>query len=74
MPLISRARGAVLRLVRRRALSVALGILLVAPAAWVELAGRFDAWWIEGASLIVGATGLALLWNGLTGARPDWIE
>jgi len=51
-----------------------LGVLLIAPAAWIELRGTFDAWWIEGASLVAGATGVALLWNGVTGTRPDWIE
>jgi hypothetical protein len=29
---------------------------------------------MEGASLVIGATGLALIWTGLTGASPDWIE
>jgi hypothetical protein len=23
---------------------------------------------------VAGATGVALLWTGLTGARPDWID
>lgn len=47
---------------------------LVIPAAWVEFGDRTDAWWVEGVALIVGATGLALIWTGLTGAAPDWIE
>jgi hypothetical protein len=50
------------------------GLLLVLPAAWSQFRGRFDAWWIEGASLVLGATGVALLWNGLTGPKPDWMD
>jgi hypothetical protein len=68
-----RVRGALLRLVRRRGLSMALGLAMAAPAAWVEFSGRYS-WWLEGAALIVGATGLALLWTGLTGLSPDWVE
>jgi hypothetical protein len=74
MPLIRRARGAVLRLVRRRLLAIAVGAALAVPAAWVELFSRDVSWWMEGASLMIGATGLALIWTGLTGASPDWIE
>jgi hypothetical protein len=47
---------------------------MVVPAAWVEFSGRYDAWWVEGLSLVIGATGIALLWTGLTGAAPDWID
>ena len=71
---LRRARGIVLRIVRRRAVAVLVGLALVLPAAWVEFSGRYDAWWIEGLSLVVGATGIALLWTGLTGASPDWID
>ena len=74
MPLIRRARGAVLRVVRRRTLSIVLGLLLIVPAVWVQYGGRYDTWWLEGISLIAGATGVALVWNGLTGTKPDWIE
>jgi hypothetical protein len=71
---LRRARGAILRLVRRRVAAMAVGLVLVVPAAWVELSGRYDAWWITGLALVVGATGLAILWTGLTGPSPDWIE
>ena len=71
---LRRARGAILRLVRRRAAAMTLGLALVAPAAWVEFSGRYDEWWITGLALVVGATGLAIFWTGLTGPSPDWIE
>ena len=71
---IRRARGALLRLVRRRMLSVGVGLAMVLPAAWLELGGRYGAWWVEGVALVLGATGAALLWTGLRGARPDWID
>jgi hypothetical protein len=73
MPVLRRVRGALLRLVRRRWLSIGIGAALAAPAAWVQVRGA-DAWWIEGLSLVVLATGLALMWTGLTGPSPDWIE
>ena len=69
-----RVRGAVLRLVRRRTLSAVLGFALAAPAAWVQFSGRFGVWWVEGLSLVAGATGLALIWAGIAGLGPDWID
>ena len=69
-----RVRGALLRLVRRRALSAALGFALAAPAAWVQFSGRFGVWWVEGLSLVAGATGLALIWTAIAGLGPDWID
>jgi hypothetical protein len=71
---LRRARGAILRLVRRRAAAMTIGLALVVPAAWVEFSGRYDAWWVTGLALIAGATGLAIFWTGLTGPSPDWIE
>jgi hypothetical protein len=72
--LVRRVRGFILRLVRRRRLAIVAGVALAAPAAWLELSGRSDSWWVDGLSLICGATGLALMWTGLTGAKPDWID
>jgi hypothetical protein len=71
---LRRARGAILRIVRRRPWAVAIGTMLAAPAAWVEFSGGLGAWWVDGLSLIAGATGVALLWTGLMGPRPDWVE
>ena len=74
MSLLRRSRGALLRLVRRRRLSTGLGLLLILPSAYIQFGSRFDAWWLEGLSLVAGATGLALFWTGLTGASPDWVD
>ena len=71
---LRRARGMLLRLVRRRALAIVVGLALAVPAAWIEFSGRYDAWWVRGMALVLGATGLAILWTGLTGASPDWVE
>ena len=72
--LFRRARGALLRLVRRRVVAVAVSVAIAGPAAWLELSGRYDAWWIDGLSLILAATGLALIWAGVVGVTPDWID
>jgi hypothetical protein len=63
-----------LRIVRRRSVAVLVGIALTVPAAWVEFSGRIDRWWVQGLALVVGATGAALIWTGIVGVRPDWIE
>jgi hypothetical protein len=71
---LRRARGSILRLVRRRRLAMAVGLALALPAAWVEFGGHATAWWMEGLALVVGATGIAIFWTGLTGGSPDWVE
>ena len=69
---VRRARGVILRLVRRRFLAIGVGAAMAVPAAWLEFSGQFGAWWIEGLSLVLGATGIALLWTGISGVTPDW--
>ena len=69
-----RARGLLLRLVRRRAAAIAAGLALLAPAVWLTFGGQAGAWWADGLALILGATGAALLWTGLFGVKPDWVE
>jgi hypothetical protein len=71
---LRRVRGVLLRLVRRRATAMVVGLALVLPSAWVELSGRYGSWWASGLALIFGATGLAIFWTGLTGASPDWVD
>jgi hypothetical protein len=70
---LRRARGTVLRLVRRRTQAILVGLALVVPASWVEFSGG-AAWWVEGLALVIGATGLAILWTGITGPAPDWVD
>jgi hypothetical protein len=71
---LRRARGALLRFVWRRSVALVAGALLIVPAVWFEFSGQFGAWWVDGLSLVLGATGAAIFWTGLTGARPDWID
>jgi hypothetical protein len=71
---LRRTRGVLLRLVRRRALAMLVGVALIAPAAWMEFSGRFGAWWQDGLALVAGATGIAIFWTGLTGVAPDWVD
>jgi hypothetical protein len=72
--MMRRARGVLLRLVRRRAGAVLVGLVLLLPAAWIQLRGHDGAWWLDGLTMVIGATGAALVWAGLTGRRGDWIE
>ena len=57
---------------------MSVGLCLAMPAAWVQFSpsslfpSRYDTWWLTGLSLVVGSTGLALFWTGLTGTAPDW--
>jgi hypothetical protein len=72
--MLRRGRGLLLRFVRRRAFAVVTGLLLILPAAWMEFGNAGDAWWISGAALVLGATGIALLWTGIAGVRPDYVD
>ena len=51
-----------------------LGLAMIVPSAYIQFGSRFDAWWLEGLSLVAGATGIALFWTGLTGVSPDWMD
>jgi hypothetical protein len=74
MAIMRRSRGAMLRLVRKRGLAITLGLAMIVPASWVEFVAADATWWVEGLALIVGATGIAVFWTGLTGGSPDWVE
>jgi hypothetical protein len=71
---LRRARGMLLRLVRRRPLAILIGLALAVPSGWIEFSDRYSVWWVEGLALVVGATGLAIFWTGLTGTSPDWVD
>jgi hypothetical protein len=72
---LKRARGWLLRLVLKRPVAIVLGLVLVAPSAWLLLQ---DLPWetpvTDGFGLVIGATGVAFLLAGIGGRRPDWIE
>ena len=72
--MLRRGRGFLLRFVRRRLLAAVAGLALVLPAVWMELGYAGDAWWISGAALVLGATGAALLWSGIAGLSPDYLD
>ena len=70
-----RLRGALLRLVRNRRLATLLGLVVMAPGLWLFFA---DLPWESGATdgfaLLAVATGVALVWTGLTGRQADWVD
>jgi len=70
-----RLRGWFVRLALNRRVSIALGLLLLAPAMWL-FAGDYP--WetpvTDGFQLVLGATGAAMLFAGIGGRRPDWID
>ncbi len=72
---LKRLRGSVLRFALKRPAAIALGLMLVAPSAWLLVQ---DLPWespvSDGIGLILGATGVAFLLAGIGGRRPDWIE
>ena len=70
-----RVRGWFIRLALNRPVSIGVGLLLLAPAVWL-FAGDYS--WetpvTDGLQLVLGATGAALLFAGIGGRRPDWVE
>ena len=74
MAFARRARGALLRLVRQRKRAALVGAALAIPAAWVQFSDGGFPWWMRGTALCVGAVGIALLWSGLAGVGPDWVD
>ena len=72
---LRRARGALLRLVLARRGALVSGTLLVGTALWLPAVDfPWETWLSDGFSLLLGATGAALLIAALGGRRPDWIN
>ena len=70
-----RIRGIVLRLVLNRRIAIAAGAAIASPAV-VVLANDY-AWETgvtDGLVLVAAATGLAILWAGISGRTADWID
>jgi hypothetical protein len=70
-----RLRGWLLRLVLNRRSAMIAGALLAAPGALLlAIDYAWESWMTDGLALLTLATGVALLWAGLTGRRSDWTE
>lgn len=75
MSRLRRVRGAVLRLVLDRRLSVLAGVCLILPAVWIGLHDyAWESWVSDGLTLLAVATGIALVHIGMTGRTADWID
>jgi hypothetical protein len=70
-----RLRGWLLRLVLNRRAAIAVGAIIATPGV-VLLASdyRWESGLTDGAALLTLATGVAVMWAGLTGRQADWIE
>lgn len=71
---VRRVRGTLLRLALRRWPAVGAGALCLALAVLVRQLDAGGEWVTGGLSLVLAATGIALLIGGLGGRRPDWID
>jgi hypothetical protein len=75
MRTLRRARGLLLRLILNRPLAFALGLLLALPGALLVAYDRpWESWLTDAMSLVLLATGLALIVSAATGRRADWID
>jgi hypothetical protein len=75
MPRARRLRGALLRLALNRRAAIPLGALIACPGLVLMLGGfRWETGATDGLALIALATGLAILWAGVTGRRGDWVD
>jgi len=75
MSRIRRLRGALLRFTQRRLLATISGLAIASPGIILLF---FDYIWetgvTDGLALIVLATGLSLVFIGLMGRQPDWVD
>jgi protein-S-isoprenylcysteine O-methyltransferase Ste14 len=72
---LRRARGLLLRVAFARRAAVGAGIVLLGVfGAFRLFEFSWESWVSDGAALVLGASGAALLLAALTGRRPDWID
>ena len=75
MPRARRLRGALLRLMLNRRLVIATGVVLASPGvALVASDYSWETGVTDGLALLALATGVALVWIGVTGRQPDWVD
>ena len=68
-------RGVLLRAAYNRVAAVTVGLLLTAVSGALVLGDySWESWLTDGAALVLGATGAALVVTGLSGRRGDWVE
>jgi len=73
--LIRRLRGALLRLAFNRPVALVAGLACLGAAVWLAaIDAPWEGWVSDGAGLVAGATGAALILVALGGRRPDWVE
>lgn len=64
-----------LRLVLNRPVAIGVGAALCVPAVWLII-GEYpwETGLTDGLAMLTLATGLALLWTGVSGRQPDWMD
>jgi hypothetical protein len=72
---LNRVRGSLLRLALYRRGAVFIGSTFAAfSLSLLAFDYTWESWLSDGISLVVGATGVALLLTGVQGRRQDWID
>jgi hypothetical protein len=75
MPRGRRLRGLLIRLVLNRPLAIGLGAVLAAPGVLLMLRDyEWESGVTDGLALLTVATGVAIVWAGVTGRQPDWVD
>lgn len=75
MPRGRRVRGLLLRLVLNRPIAIGVGVLVAFPAVMLLLSEySWETGATDGLALLALATGIALVWAGVTGRQPDWVD
>jgi hypothetical protein len=70
-----RVRGRLLRLILNRPIAALVGIALASPAAVLLVKDySWESGATDGVALVMLATGVAILWSGVIGRQPDWID
>ena len=75
MFILRRVRGVLLRIVFNRTLASLGGIAFLGSFCFLRLIEfKWETWVSDGLTLLLGATGVALLFVAIQGREPDWID